>query len=173
MALRNRQVREVKLNLERLKKLPSVLDQEMSVIAHEIQTTARNMAPVEYGGLKQAIKVRRTAATRKGVKGFVKGKSSFYIYIDPMSPAPGHKEGVVGGYMWLVHEHMGFGDTFGSIMPSAKSIAAGAAVGELQVGGRFMDRAMNKHRGKIRAKLTRKCRQFTNHAQYMAERVDK
>lgn len=172
MALRNRQVREVQLKLERLKKLPTVLDQEMSVIAHEVQNTAKAMAPIDYGGLKQAIKVRRTAATQKGVKGFVKGKSSFYLYIDPMTPAIGRKENLVGEYAWLVHEHMGWGATIGPIMPSAKSVAAGAAQGEV-AGGKFLDRAMNKHRGKINAKLTRTARKFINQADFMANRVDK
>lgn len=172
MALRNRQVREVQLKLERLKKLPTVLDQEMSVIAHEVQQTARAMAPIDYGGLKSAIKVRRTAETRKGVKGFVKGKSSFYIYIDPMQPAIGRKENFVGEYAWLVHEHMGYGATIGPIMPSSQSIAAGAAQGEI-AGGKFMDRAMIKHRGKIRAKLSRTARKFINQQDFMANRVDK
>lgn len=172
MALRDRQVREVMLNLQRLKKLPQVLDEEMSEIAHEVQQTARAMAPVEYGGLKSAIKVRRTAATQKGVKGFMKGKSSFYVYIDPTQPAVGRKENFVGEYAWLVHEHMGYGGTVGAIMPSKESIAAGLAEGEI-AGGRFMDRAMLKHRGKVRAKLTRKCRQFINHRDFVANRVDK
>ena len=174
MALRLRQVREVKLKLERLKKLPNVLDQELGEIAQEVQQTARNMAPIQYGGLKQAIQVRRTAATQKGVKGFVKGKSSFQIYINPMTPAPGHKEGVVGGYAWLVHEHMGWAGMAASaayeFMPSAKSVAAGN--GEV-VGGKFLDRAMLKHRGQIKAKLSRKARKFINHQDYMANHVDK
>lgn len=168
--LRNHLVREVALNLERLKKLPDVLDQEMAVIAQDVRQTARNMAPIDYGGLKTSIKVRRTAGTQKGVKGFVKGKSSFRVYIDPMTPAPGHKEGVVGGYAWLVHEHMGYGGTLGPIMPSAKSVAAG--MGEV-VGGKFLDRAFLRHRGQIKAKLTRTCNKFINHQDYMANRVDK
>lgn len=170
MALRLRQVREVKLKLERLKKLPNVLDQELGEIAQEVQQTARNMAPIQYGGLKQAIQVRRTAATQKGVKGFVKGKSSFQIYINPMTPAPGHKEGVVGGYAWLVHEHMGWAGVPNVIMPSVASVAAGN--GEV-VGGKFLDRAMLKHRGQIKAKLSRKARKFINHQDYMANHVDK
>lgn len=172
MALRNRQVREVQLKLERLKKLPNVLDQEMKEIAHEIQETARNMAPIQYGGLKQSIKVRRTAATQTGVKGFVKGKSAFQIYVDPMTPAPGHKEGVVGGYVWLVHEHMGWAGNPNVIMPSEQSQAAAAAAGEV-AGGKFLDRAMLKHRGKIRAKLSRKCRMFIDQQDYAANRIDK
>ncbi|MFU9046351.1 HK97 gp10 family phage protein [Acinetobacter tibetensis] len=160
MALRNRQVREVKLKLERLKKLPQVLDQELNQIAHEVQQTARDMAPIQYGGLKRAIQVRRTAAPQKGAKGFQRGKSSFQIYINPMTPAPGHKEGVVGGYAWLVHEHMGWAGVPNVIMPSAISVAAGN--GEV-VGGKFLDRAMQKHRGKIRGKLTRTTRKFINH----------
>lgn len=167
MALRLRQVREVKLKLERLKKLPNVLDQELGEIAQEVQQTARNMAPIQYGGLKQAIQVRRTAATQKGVKGFVKGKSSFQIYINPMTPAPGHKEGVVGGYAWLVHEHMGWAGVPNVIMPSPASVQAGLAKGEI-AGGKFLDRAMQKHRGKIRGKLTRTTRKFINHQDYLS-----
>lgn len=169
MGLRDRQVREIKLKLERLKKLPQVLDQELNQIAHEVQQTARDMAPIQYGGLKQAIQVRRTAAPQKGVKGFQKGKSSFQIYINPMTPAPGHKEGVVGGYAWLVHEHMGWAGMAASaayeFMPSAESVAAGN--GEV-VGGKFLDRAMLKHRGKIRGKLTRTTRKFINHQDYLS-----
>lgn len=170
--LRDRLVREVSLNLERLKKLPNVLDGEMKEIAKEIQQTARNMAPVEYGGLKKAIKVKRKAQPRTGAKGYVKGKSSYYVYIDPMSPAPGHKEGVVGGYVWLVHEHMGWGANVGPIMPSNRSIVAGLMHGEV-AGGKFLDRAMNKHRGQIRAKLTRTCQRYINHKEYVANQVDK
>lgn len=167
MGLRDRQVREIKLKLERLKKLPQVLDQELNQIAHEVQQTARDMAPIQYGGLKQAIQVRRTAAPQKGVKGFQKGKSSFQIYINPMTPAPGHKEGVVGGYAWLVHEHMGWAGVPNVIMPSLASVQAGLAAGEI-AGGKFLDRAMLKHRGKIRGKLTRTTRKFINHQDYLS-----
>ena len=167
MGLRDRQVREIKLKLERLKKLPQVLDQELNQIAHEVQQTARDMAPIQYGGLKQAIQVRRTAAPQKGVKGFQKGKSSFQIYINPMTPAPGHKEGVVGGYAWLVHEHMGWAGVPNVIMPSLASVQAGLAKGEI-AGGKFLDRAMLKHRGKIRGKLTRTTRKFINHQDYLS-----
>lgn len=167
MGLRDRQVREIKLKLERLKKLPQVLDQELNQIAHEVQQTARDMAPIQYGGLKQAIQVRRTAAPQKGVKGFQKGKSSFQIYINPMTPAPGHKEGVVGGYAWLVHEHMGWAGVPNVIMPSLASVQAGLAKGEI-AGGKFLDRAMLKHRGKIRGKLTRTTRKFINHHDYLS-----
>ena len=152
MALRDRQIREVKLKLERLKRLPAVLDQELRQIADEVQETARNMAPIEYGGLRKAIQIRRIAAPQKGVKGFQKGKSSFQIFINPNTPAPGHKEGVVGGYAWLVHEHMGWTGRPNVIMPSEKSVNASAAAGE-DAGGKFLDRAMQKHKGKIRGKL--------------------
>ena len=170
--LRNRLVREVEVKLERLKKLPDVLDAELADIAREIQSTARNMAPVEYGGLKSAIKIRRRAATQKGVKGFIKGKSSFYVYIDPSQPAPGRKEGVVGGYAWLVHEHMGFGSFIGPIMPSAESVATAAAFGEV-AGGKFIDRAFIKYHNQTPARLKRVCRKFVNQQDYMVNRVDK
>lgn len=170
--LRDRLVRDVTLKLERLKKLPNVLDGEMKEIAKEIQQTARNMAPVEYGGLKKSIKVKRKSQPRSGAKGVPKGKSSYYIYIDPMTPAPGHKEAVVGGYAWLVHEHMGYGATVGPIMPSNNSIVAGLMHGEV-AGGKFLDRAMNRHRGQIRAKLTRTCQRYVNHGEYLANQVDK
>lgn len=169
MALRDRQIREVKLKLERLKRLPAALDQELRQIADEVQETARNMAPIEYGGLRKAIQIRRIAAPQKGVKGFQKGKSSFQIFINPNTPAPGHKEGVVGGYAWLVHEHMGWAGMAASatceFMPSAKSVAAGN--GEV-VGGKFLDRAMQRHKGKIRGKLTRVTRKFINQQDYMS-----
>lgn len=171
---RDRQVREVKLKLERLKKLPQVLDETMSDIAHEVRQTARDMAPIDYGGLKNAIKVKRVAATQKGNKGFVKGKSSFYIYIDPTAPAIGRKENFVGEYAWLVHEHMGYpGVPYTPlIMPSEKSIAAGLAKG-VAAGGKFMDRAMIHHRGKVKAKLTKEVTKYVSNLDFVANRVDK
>lgn len=160
MALKGNPLREVKLKLERLKKLPNVLDQELNQIAQEVQETARNMAPIEYGGLRKAIQIRRISAVQKGVKGFVKGKSVFKIYINPNAPAPGHKNATVGEYAWLVHEHMGWEGRPNTLMPSEKSVEASAMMGEV-AGGKFLDRAMQKHRGKIKGKLTKVVRKFT------------
>lgn len=170
--LRARQVRELTLKLERLKKLPQVLDEKMAEMAQDVRQTARDMAPVDYGGLKQAIQIKRTAATRKGHKGFIKGKSTFYVYINPMTPAVGRAENFVGEYAWMVHEHMGYGSVPGAIMPSEKSIAAGAAKGEV-AGGKFLDRAMLRHRGKISAKLTKESTKFISNLDFVAKRVDK
>lgn len=159
MSFKKSQLKEIQARLNRLKRLPTVLDGEMGEIAKEIQATARAMAPIDYGGLKRAIKIRRTGTAQSGVRGFVKGKSSFFIYVDPTVPAPKHRGGVVGAYSWMIHEHMGYGGVQQDIMPSQKSVDAGSALGEV-AGGKFMDRAFIKHKGKVGNRLSNKCSDF-------------
>lgn len=158
MALKKDGLKQIALRLDRLKKLPDVLDEELKAVAFDMRRTAVAMAPIDYGGLRAAIKVRRTAATIKGIRGFVRGKSIYSVYIDNSSPAPGRKEANVGEYAWYIHTHMGWAGHSAPLMPSAKSIASGN--GQDPVGGRFMDRAGAKFRGQCGFKLKKKTSEF-------------
>jgi hypothetical protein len=169
---RDLQVKEIKAKLERLKRLPDVLDAELQDIAYEVRDTARNMAPIDYGGLRSAIQVKRTAATQKGVRGFIKGKSTFFVYINPITPAIGRAENFVGEYAWSIHEHMGYGTNINVIMPSKRSIEISASAGEV-AGGKFLSRATARYKGKVNGKLSKVCHKFVNMADFKENRIDK
>lgn len=123
---------------------------EMRALAFSIQQTARNMAPIQYSPLRNSIKIQRTAVGQKGQRGFKQGFSAYNIYIDMSTPAPFRAGGVVAGYAYMIHEHMGYGNVKGAIMPSLRSIEAGN--GEI-VGGKFMVRAMLKHQQTTKLRL--------------------
>lgn len=151
-------LQEVQLRLKRLKRLPNIADAEMRNIAFEIRSTAKMMAPVDYSNLRNAIKIRRTAGTEAGTQGFIKGLSNYTIYIDGNTPALNRREKTVGEYAWMVHEHMGWGSTYGAIMPSEKSVLSGN--GTDPVGGKFLDRAMLKHQIQSGVRIQRVVKDF-------------
>lgn len=127
--------------------------------ALELQQTARNMAPEDYRDLKDAIQIGRTADGRDERGRFAKGGGSTYsIYINNGHPVrdPESKKSAatVGEYAWHVHEHMGWGSNDTGFMPSAKSVEISKAAGEV-AGGKFLERAMQKHSASIYQRVTR------------------
>lgn len=116
--------------------------------AEEIRQTARNMAPEDYGDLKDAIRVGRRGAQDASGR-FSSGAGSTYtVYIDNnhrvKDPERKKSAETVGQYAWHVHEHMGWGTNVTNFMPSQHSVATSAAAGEI-AGGKFLERAMEKH----------------------------
>ena len=160
MAFSKQGLKEIQIKLERLRGLPQVADQELKAIAIEVKQTAKDMAPIDYGGLKKSIKIRRTGAQDSKTGRFVKGKSNYTVYIDNNTPTQGRKEKTVGEYAWFIHEHMGWGANKNVIMPSKKSIASGN--GKDEVGGKFLDRAIFKYRTITNARLNKVIKDFVN-----------
>ncbi|WP_151708805.1 HK97 gp10 family phage protein [Acinetobacter brisouii] len=144
MGLKSQNMSQMFTRLSRLKEVPNIADHEMAQIAQEIKHTAHDMAPTEYNNIRKAIKVRREGGTEQGTKGFLKGVSNYSVYVDGSMPAHGHAEQTVGEYVWMVHEHMGWEGHPGAIMPSKQSLQAGNGIDP--VGGKFIDRATQKHK---------------------------
>lgn len=142
----------MKIMLEKLQGIPEIADRELKQIANEIQKTARNMSPIEYGDLKAAIVVRRRGGGRNAKGQFVKGQSSYEISINNNHPSK--TSGTVGAYVWKVHEYMGWGGHHNVLMPSKRSVTAGASRGE-EAGGKFMDRAFARYQPLVRNRLSR------------------
>lgn len=159
MSFEEEGIEQVKIQLRRLGDLPSVLSEEMFEMAKEVAKKAQDMAPIEYGGLKDAIQVRRTGAQGAGGR-FVKGFSNYEVYVNNNAEAIGRPTvDNVGQYAWFVHQYMGYGSTPGatlkngkSFMPSEESVAAGEAVG-VEAGGRFMERAEEAMRQRVYSEL--------------------
>ncbi|MCL2874775.1 MAG: HK97 gp10 family phage protein [Betaproteobacteria bacterium] len=154
-------IERLKLQLSRLQDVPDMVNQELERCAKEVAKKARNMAPYEYKDLIDAIQVARRGA--QGANGrFMKGVSNYEVYINEKHPVrdPSHK-GVrtVGEYAWIVHTHMGWGSTLGTLpggrpfMPNAER--SSGPNGE-ERGGRFLERALEEMRNEINARLGKK-----------------
>lgn len=143
MALKTTGLGRIKINLARIGQVvPQAVDAELALVANEVKTKARAMAPIDYGDLKKAIKLRRLGVQGAGGR-FVAGLSNYEVYLDMNQPVtdPDKNETRVGEYAWKVHEHMGWGKNLRALMPSEKSVEAGKAHG-VEAGGRFMERAL-------------------------------
>ncbi len=156
-------IEQVKLMLRRLGNLPSVLDGKMQSLATEVAQKAKDMAPIEYGDLKAAIQIRRTAAARAASGRFISASpgSNYEVYINNDHPSSRKDVKNVGEYAWFVHQYMGYGDTEGAMskngkpfMPSEESVQAGAAKG-VEAGGRFMERAAIAMEAHVHESLTK------------------
>lgn len=144
-------IERLKLQIQRLAFVPQVANEELKRIAEDVKQKAQDMAPIDYGDLKDSIQVRRVGVQGAGGR-FIKGWSNYEVFVNnahPVADPDKIKHGVdtVGEYVWLVHEYMGYGDQPGympgtgrSFMPSDKSVQAGQAKG-VQAGGRFLERA--------------------------------
>lgn len=152
---------QVKLRIIRAAEVansPEVQDM-LRAVADEVQQTARNMAPEDYGDLKDAIQVSRQGDGRDELGRFMKGGGSTWsVYINNNHPVrdPEQKKSAetVGQYAWHVHEHMGWGANDTGFMPSQKSVAISAAAGEI-AGGKFLERALEKHSSSIYQRVAR------------------
>lgn len=104
----------------------------------EIQAKARAFAPVDTGGLEEAIKIDKMQV--RDAKGRF-GKVVHYCYIDPnMINSEGRR---VQNYARLVHEWMEYDGRAGSIKLGPKSREKKKRTGE-NVGGMFMTRAIRE-----------------------------
>lgn len=145
--------------------VPLATSNELREIAYEARNIARDMAPIDYGDLKDAINVKRF-----GVQGpdgrFVGGLSRYEVLIDvnrPVKDPAKLDEGIttVGQYAWEVHEHMGWARNWRPLMPSMRSINAGRAAG-VDAGGKFLERAflaLDTGSGNVAARLALKAKQ--------------
>jgi hypothetical protein len=118
--------------------------------AEAVLQTARDMAPIEYGDLKDAIRMRRGGDARDAGGRYIRGGGSTWtVYIDEKHAVnPAKYVTSVGQYAWIVHEHMGWEGFETELMPSALSIATAAMAGEV-AGGRFLHRAAEKHAAQV------------------------
>lgn len=141
---------QVKLLLQRITGVVDVANAELKTMANEVAEVARDMAPIDYGDLKSAIKVRFEGAQGTGGR-FVKGGGAYAIYIDNDTPVQDpfkQKYGTetVGEYAWLVYQYMGYGNVPGFLPdgrpfnPSEDSVKAGKEKG-VDAGGLFLERA--------------------------------
>ncbi len=149
---------QIKLRLLRASEVlgnPEV-EAEVRRIAEELRSTARDMAPLDFGDLRDAIQVRRQGAQGAGGR-FVKGASTYDVFINNNHPVKDpSKSNVtrVGEYAWYVHEHMGWASNPMPFMPSKLSMYAGIVRG-VETGGRFLDRAAQKVGPTIAARIGR------------------
>lgn len=141
---------QVKLRLMRLTNVFDAsnpqIDAMLKGMAVQVQETARNMAPIEYGDLRSAIQIRRLGVQGAGGR-FMKGMNSYEVYINNNHAVSDEKAkhiSSVGEYAWYVHEHMEVGRGGSGFRPSVDSMEASAAAGEI-AGGRFLDRALERH----------------------------
>ncbi len=154
---------QLKLILKRAADLPSEMNGELKVMAKKTQELAIHMAPIEYGDLKDAIKIQEVAGQGAGGR-FAKGLRNFVVYVDNNHPVSDERQirnniETVGEYAWFVHEYMGWGSHSGapledgrSFMPSEKSVAEGERYG-VEAGGRFLERAGDEIADRIDAEL--------------------
>ena len=108
--------------------------------ATQIQQLAIKMAPRDYGGLEQAIKVRPESMGRErnALGQFAKTEVEVYIDMDAPGLDPNRGEVKVGDYAYEVHEHV---TPAGSHQLGPQSVQKQGGQVE-QVGGGFMDRAV-------------------------------
>lgn len=148
-------IEQLKVMLKRATSLPVACQSELKVVAMELKQLAKDMAPEEFGDLKDAITHREYGAQGPGGR-FTKGLRGYEIYInndhrisEDRKAKPGYEDCErVGDYAWIVHEYMGWGSTpgapnnskKGSFMPSDESVAAGNERG-VEAGGKFLERA--------------------------------
>lgn len=164
MSLNTQGIEELKLQLRRLANVPDVANEELKRCAQEVQRVARDMAPIDYGDLKNAIRIRETAGRGAGGR-FVKGVREFEVYINnghPVADPDKRKHDVhyVGEYAWLVHEYMGWGSVQGylpdgrAFNPSDESRAEGLKHG-VEAGGKFLERAGLELQAEISSRLAK------------------
>ena len=112
-------------------------------VAKDIQTLAKKMAPIDYGNLEEAIKLRTTGGLVRNKRGHFVGGGGATIYVDNemVAEQPGShrkEQVVVGDYAWFIHEHL---TPYGSLRLGKLSQEKQDADPSVQVGGGFMDRA--------------------------------
>ncbi|AUT40044.1 HK97 gp10 family phage protein [Acinetobacter baumannii] len=148
---------ELRKKLTKLSEMPNVLDSELGSIAKQMRDTAKAMAPIEYGGLRESIKYRRVGYERNKLGQFFKGGLGQHtVYVNLNQPSRG---ATVAKYFFFVHEHMSVGRTGGEFQPSEYSVMNSALLGEV-AGGRFMERARVKYEVQITKLLQHRADEF-------------
>jgi len=106
--------------------------------AESIKNLAQDMAPLEFGNLEQAIKVREIGGGRGQFGQFE--RKSLEVYIDGDMPVPERPGKFVGDYAWEAHQHITpYGFKKLGIWSQAKQDSQSEVVG-----GGFMERAADK-----------------------------
>ncbi|WP_354734415.1 HK97 gp10 family phage protein [Acinetobacter nosocomialis] len=150
-------LQELKKKMAKLSEMPNVLDSELGSIAKKMRDTAKAMAPIEYGGLRESIRYRRVGYQRNKLGQFFKGSLGQHsVYVNLSQPSRG---GTVADYFYLVHEHMSIGRTGDEYQPSQYSVMNSAMLGEV-AGGRFMERARVKYEVEITKLLQHRANEF-------------
>lgn len=108
--------------------------------AEQIRDLAKKMAPVDFGGLEESIKVRQEGGGRDELGRFAAVNVDVYIDMDAPGGDPKRPEVVVGDYAYEVHEHL---EPAGAKRLGDKSMLKQATQTEI-VGGGFMDRAADQ-----------------------------
>lgn len=108
--------------------------------AGQIQQLAIKMAPRDYGGLEQAIKVRPESLGRERneLGQFARTEVEVYIDMDAQGQDPVRGDVKVGDYAYEVHEYV---TPSGSLQLGPQSVQKQGGQAEV-VGGGFMDRAV-------------------------------
>lgn len=114
-----------------------------------VEDVAKKMAPVDFGDLENAIKMKQVDVGRDSGGRFQ--KNQFVIGLDPNYPCKDPKDPSgkrVGDYALVVHEYLPWGTDQKVPAPwgglwglGEKSLAKQARVAPLEVGGGFMYRA--------------------------------
>lgn len=162
MALELGDFEALKLQLRRMGDVGEVANAELREMAVEVQQKAKNMAPWEYHDLQEAIQLRETAGQGAGGR-FVKGVRNYEVYINLDHPVTDSKhKGVssVRDYAWLVHEHMGWGSTPGSIVmkngdPLMPNKERNVGPNGEERGGKFLERAAIELADQVNQRLAR------------------
>lgn len=143
---------QMKLRLQRIGGgVVDVANEQMQTMAHELRQKARDMAPIDYGDLKAAIQLRAHAAAGvKATGGRFTSLRDWTVFVNneyPVRDKDKPESTVVGDYVWLVHQYMGYGNTQGYLPgsgkpfnPSDESRREGERHG-VEAGGLFMERA--------------------------------
>lgn len=115
---------------------------EMIAGGNLIADVAREMAPVDYGNLEQAIKVA-VSPVRDARGRFATREVSVYIDMDMRVPQFKNKR--VGDYAYEVHEHV---TPYGPKQLGERSLLKQGTTNEI-VGGGFLERAVEKVQKKV------------------------
>lgn len=126
------------LNLDSTTKrrVKSVLIKE----ARKVQKMAIKMAPVDHGGLEEAIKISgdEVGVQRDELGRFARVEIEVYVDMDAPGKDPKRGNVRVGDYAYEIHEHL---EPLGSMKRGPKSNQKNNSNGGVEVGGGFMTRA--------------------------------
>jgi hypothetical protein len=121
--------------------------EQMRKEATAIKDKAQEMAPLEFGNLEQAIKMREVGGGRNSFGQF--SRKSFEVYVDGEMPVPERPGKRVSDYAWEVHQHL---TPYGMKKLGEWSQAKQSTSNEV-VGGGFMERAVAKVTDKMMGRL--------------------
>jgi len=108
--------------------------------AEKVQKLAIKMAPVDHGGLEEAIKITGNDATtaRDELGRFARVEVEVYVDMEAPGKDPNRGDVKVGDYAYEIHEHL---EPVGEMKRGPKSNQKNSTNGGVEVGGGFMTRA--------------------------------